>query len=70
MEDRHSRLRRQLYFLIPFALFLVAYFTIFDVFDLFRFVLILLSETIFNSYSIYVTSKLTTSEKWKERRKK
>jgi len=44
----------------------MAFFTVFSLFDLFRFMLILISETVFTSYTIYVSGKLTKSEKWKE----
>ncbi|MFX0009685.1 MAG: hypothetical protein ACFE9R_05170 [Candidatus Hermodarchaeota archaeon] len=53
-----------------FAAFLAAFFITFGIFDLFRSVLILLSETVFTSFTIYTIGKFTKSEKWKETRKK
>jgi len=59
-----------IFFQFFFAVFWMSFFTIFGLFDLFRFVLVLISETIFTSYTIYVSGKITKSEKWKETIKK
>ncbi len=55
-----------IFFQIFFAVFWVSFFTIFSLLDLFRIILVLLSETIFTSYTIYLSGKLTRSEKWKK----
>ncbi|MHA1476676.1 MAG: hypothetical protein ACTSPU_00615 [Promethearchaeota archaeon] len=59
-----------IFFQFFFAVFWIGFYTVFGIFDLFRIVLVLISETVFTSYTIYVSGKLTKSEKWKENIKK
>ncbi|MFX0075538.1 MAG: hypothetical protein ACFE96_08855, partial [Candidatus Hermodarchaeota archaeon] len=58
------------FFQFFFAAFLVGYFTITGVINLFSVILILLPETFFSIYTVYASRKLTKSEKWKESVKK
>ncbi|MCK4383480.1 MAG: hypothetical protein KAW66_09330, partial [Candidatus Lokiarchaeota archaeon] len=59
-----------IFFQFFFAVFWIGFYTVFGIFDLFRIVLVLISETVFTSYTIHLSGKITTSEKWKENIKK
>jgi len=58
------------FFQFFFVVFWTSFFSIFGPFDLFRILLILISETVFSSYTIYLSGKTTKNEKWKETIKK
>ena len=55
-----------IFFQFFFAVFWIGFYTVFGIFDLFRIVLVLISETVFTSYTIHLSGKITTSEKWRE----